>query len=150
MTKRPADRQSKAQQLSNATPPKHSAMSSIRKSPAGISSRRPKAWLASSTAAAAALYASQSCISVVTAYNSRNNGGSGYNSVAPWGPNSEQALRQQQTQYANYGDNAAFHPDRMRERGGQLANYEGRNVNDASFGDNAGCASPSPLIWVTS
>ena len=113
------------------------------------SARRSKG----SLAMAAALCASQTSVSLVSAYNggggsgnARN--GNGYNSVSPWGPNSEQALRQQRTQYANYGDNsAAFYPDQMRDRGGQLANYEApnnNNVNDASFGDNAAAAYGNP------
>ena len=113
-------------------------------------SRRSKGSLA--VAAAALCGSSPTSASLVAAYN--GNARSGYSSVAPWGPTSEQSLRQQRTQYANsYGDNArgaysgAFPPDRMRDRGGQLANYYespnhncNRAVNDASFGDNAAAA----------
>lgn len=123
--------------LSPPLPPLVSAMPA-RKPTGRFSARRSNCSLA-----VAALCASQSSVSLASAYsynggsgsNARN--GNGYNSVSPWGPNSEQAMRQQQTQYANYGDNAAFYSDQMRDRGGPLANYDPRNANDASFGDNA-------------
>ena len=102
-------------------------------------SRRSRCSLA---VAAALCSASPTSVPLVAAYHGSGNG---YNSVAPWGPTTEQSWRQQRTRYANYGDNAASSPDRTRDRGGQLANYyeapnHNNNVNDASFGDNAPAA----------
>ena len=122
-------------ETSQRTPCFGSTMPVRRKTTDHFSTKRSKSSLA---VAAALCCASQTSVSLVSAYNGRDNGRNGYNSVSPWGPDSEQSLRQQRTQYANYGD-SAFYSDQMRERGGEMVNYQNpRNMpNDASFGDNA-------------
>ena len=100
---------------------------------------QPKAIMSSSVGRFTAAVAAVSFVHAASAYNYKS-GRNGGNSVAPWGPGSEQGMRQQQqrqqARYADeyYGENAGFYDQQdemmMRERGGQLANY-GRQRPDA-------------------